>query len=432
MPKDVTAIVVPLAQLGEDDARAAVAARGLGDVLVRVVPLVSVGLLQIEVHQAHDDLPCEDPELVMRLASGGRGAFVHVNHSARQAIVHAFDSGRADPGFIGEPGADFDARLQKALGVTLDALTNADDGTRLGFGVAASRTQALVRGRTLAVPPGTPTNLGSFRFHDRGAELDDERERLAVLAFDGAAARRRWAETPGRALADALAAAPAHAFGPLAGARDEAVAALRALGDRMPAGALDDVRAFELVALDEARAFAGGDAVAYWDERVLPLLALASEAPVVSASDLEDLDDCASVLHALVEVLPFAPLPGGESVLTSIGAAELGPLAPWARAGDDYAGTLFAVRGERLLDRARALEGARLASLVENLERAWYRAARPGQPEGDAFEAFRRAHADEGATDVDRCLRTLTELRVVLELAAANRYELALLFYEGA
>jgi hypothetical protein len=68
---------------------------------------------------------------------------------------------------------------------------------------------------------------------------------------------------------------------------------------------------------------------------------------------------------------------------------------------------------------------------MEKLERAWYRAARPGQPEGDAFATFRRAIAHEGEADFQRVLRDWAELRLVLELAASNQLAVALFFYEG-
>src|SRR5579871_6358680 len=163
MAKDLTAILIPLLQLDDEAARRVVLEwAGTRDLFVRVQPLPQVAMRQIEVLGADDGLPCEDPELVGRLSLGGRAAFVHVNHSAKQAILQLFEDGRADPGLVGEPSDAFSAQLAQKLGATLDAITAADDGSRLGIGVTASNTRARARGRTLTVPPGTPTDTRSF------------------------------------------------------------------------------------------------------------------------------------------------------------------------------------------------------------------------------------------------------------------------------
>src|SRR5581483_1856021 len=146
MPKDLTGILLRRGALGDDDIERIVLARGYGDVLLRIAPLDAVGLTQVEVHGARDGLPCEDPALVEQLAAGGLAAFVHVNHTASQAVIHSFHPGGSQPGFAGSPGAEFDARLRSEVGATLEAITAADDGSRLGIGIAASRTRALVRG----------------------------------------------------------------------------------------------------------------------------------------------------------------------------------------------------------------------------------------------------------------------------------------------
>src|SRR5262249_38114818 len=154
---------------------------------------------------------------------------------------------------------------------------------------------------------GTPTHLNTFHFHDQGHGLD-EGERLAVFAFDGRAVRR-FSQAPGDELAAAVQALPPAWFGPLRHEREAAIARLQALGARPPGA---DVRALEVYALACACAFAGGDSVSYWDERVLPLITLGSGLPVVEPGDVDDLADTASVLHALVEVMPYAAPPGGE------------------------------------------------------------------------------------------------------------------------
>jgi hypothetical protein len=206
------------------------------------------------------------------------------------------------------------------------------------------------------------------------------------------------------------------------------------LGDQSPEQTqAKDVRALELCALAASRAFASGEARAFWDERVLPMFALAATDPKIDSSEVEDLDDCDSILHAIVEVLPYSAPPSGEgSLLHSIADDEIAPLAPWAQAGEEYAGSVFLVKPDRLLQIVRGLDGNKLRELINKFEHAWYRAARPGHPEGDAFETWRKVKAEEGQKDVERFVKNWTELRIVLELAAANQLLVGLLFYEGA
>src|SRR3954452_9739663 len=129
MPKDLTAILLPAGQLDDNIIRQTVAQRGYGDVWMRVAPLAKIRLVQIEVHDGKQGLPCEDPELVNQLSKGGRAAFVHVNHQAKQAIVHAFFDGQLQDGFAGEPGPAFEAKLKELLATEapFDQIAEADD-----------------------------------------------------------------------------------------------------------------------------------------------------------------------------------------------------------------------------------------------------------------------------------------------------------------
>ena len=132
----------------------------------------------------------------------------------------------------------------------------------------------------------------------------------------------------------------------------------------------------------------------------------------------------------MAETLPFAAPPDGEGpVLTSLSPAELVPLAPWAKAGEEHAGSIFVLRPERLLSLARGLDGQRLGNAAEVFARAWYRALRPGQPEGDAYKTWRQAKEEEGQKELDRFIADWAELRACLEVAAANRLDVALLIY---
>lgn len=427
MAKDLTAVLLPAGQLTDEAVRAIVAGRD-APAYLRIARLESIGLIQVEIHEGAQGLPSEDPELVGKLSRGGRAVFVHVNHSASQAIVHGIRDGKPDEGFAGAPGDDFAAKLREALGrdLTLDQITAADDGSRLGIGIASSRTSAFVAGVWLTIPPGTPTGANSFAFHDRGAGQDEDASRMAPFAFDGKKLRALWSQ-PAAQIAATLRKTPPWHLGPLALLLPEVTDRLEKRGAQPPE---HDVRALELCALACARAFAGGETVSYWDERVLPMLSLASDEPKIETADCEDLEDCESLLHAMVEVLPFAAPPDGEGhLLAQLSDREIAPLAPWARPGEEYAGAIFLADPTRLLPLTRSLDGRKLRMLIEKLERAWYRAARPGQPEGDAFETFKKAWHEQGAQDEERCLRAWTELRIVFELAGANALQPALFFY---
>src|SRR5438105_270913 len=61
MPKDLTAVLLPAGQLTDETIRKLVAERDAPSYL-RVVPLSSVGLIQVEIHEGAQGLPAEDPE----------------------------------------------------------------------------------------------------------------------------------------------------------------------------------------------------------------------------------------------------------------------------------------------------------------------------------------------------------------------------------
>jgi len=432
--RDLTGILLPEG-LSDEAARALISQRGLGDVLVRVQPLPSLQLLQVEVHSAKDGLPCEDPELVGLLAKaspGGRGAFVHVNHTSKQAIVHPFSDGVPADGFAGEPGSAFEAKLLLAVGRgPLSAITGADDGSRLGIGVASSSTVAEIRGRRLAIPAGMPTDLGSFDFHDGGLGLDAG-TRLCFFAYDRRVAATAWEKLPATDLAAALKQASPSLFGPLAGLLPAELDALTALGEKTLTDAkAERLRLFELLTLSGALVFSAGESVTHWDERILPLLHLASDDAVIDADDLDDLADCDGVLHAMAEVLPTRSPPGGEgSLLGFLGDEEVGPLAPWAGQGGEYHGSIFTLKAQRLLDAVRALDSRRLGTAVQKLEDAWYHALHSDDATAEGFAEFAQKKDEESQADSARFLRAWAELRVVLELGALNRLDIGLLFYE--
>jgi hypothetical protein len=132
----------------------------------------------------------------------------------------------------------------------------------------------------------------------------------------------------------------------------------------------------------------------------------------------------------MCETLPFAAPPGGEGpFLTQLSPAEVRPLSPWAQPGEEQAGALFLLQPERLLSLVRVLDGQRLTGAIETFARAWYRALRPGQPEGDAYANWRKVKEEQLQADLERFVGDWAELRACLELAAANRLDVGLLFY---
>jgi hypothetical protein len=403
--------------------------------ILRVAPLPDLGLVQVEVADVSDGLPTEDPELVAALSARGSATFLHVNHEAKQAILHGFDKGTGLEGFVGEPGPEFAKQLQTRLGCDLDTLHGADDQSRAGIGVVASRTAALLPGRSIALPIGMPSSLGSFQFHDRGIGKGEQAERIAFFAFDRPLVPAIMS-TPGVELAKVIETVVGGGRATLGDdTLDGILEALRALGtkpvrDAEPSQRPATLRAVELLVLSSGRVFAGGDRLDYWDERLLPLLSLGDTAPVIDEGDLETFAAADSVLHALVEVVPSAAPPGGiGSVLEGISDRELGPLVPQLAVDGDYAGSILGLQPDRLVAMLRGLDGDRLSMLVERLEKVWFERKHKQPPEGEPFEAFRKHNAERGQTDVDRALRHLSELRIVLEVAAVNDLVVAISFY---
>src|SRR5579871_2134258 len=364
---DLTAVIVEGLALDEAEARRL--ASGYGDGWLRVKKLDALGMTQIELLD-EGGLPRVDPAFVDALSHGRKATFVHVNHEAKQALVHCFVEGRQIEGWVGDP-AELDGKLAATVGRPLAALLAADDGTRGRFGASASHTVALSRGRALAVPAGASTGLHSFAFHDR-APASEGGDRVALIAFDEPAVRRAWSEVPGGELAVRVLTLPPGAVGPLRGVRDGAAGALAALGDRAPADAsLESVIALELVALTEAYLFGGGESTSFVDERLLPMFSLGHGDPAFDDGDeAEELESRASVLEAMGEILPYASPEG--AVLEQVADDELLPLAPWAKPGDEYVGSVFRLRDERLR-RLLSLDGRELAARIDRFYRSWWR-----------------------------------------------------------
>lgn len=453
MSADLTAILLPAPPRGPNpnDVLSVVAQNAPPALWVRLAPLVKHGVQQLEILDGQSGLPSVAPDLVSALSRGdGKAMFLHVNHQAKQVLLHAFEDGVEVATYSGEPNEAFDQELQRLLGCSVDDLVADDDGTRLGFGQAASRTAALVRGRLLLVPAGTPTGLGSFGFHDRGHDLrrpgegdadDDEDERdntrVAFFAYDHDLITRAWKELPGKQLAQVISSAPVEVLGPLFPLRDETAKVLEALGDE-PAGklvrhSLVHVRAFEMLALAHAGIYAGGDALSYLDERLLPLLSIGDATPVIDDEDeAQELEQQPSILSAMVEVLPFPKPPGGYGqILEQLGPAELTALAPWAKAGQEYEGVIFRVVPDRMLELVRSLDGNKLAARLDGFGRALFEAG-PGKGQGDeAYQAWFNKVQERSGPDLERFLTGWAELRIALEVTSLNQMALGLIVYGG-
>ncbi len=427
---DLTAVFVPLDHHDAESVRRIVLERGDGPGWLRVRALDVVGLWQIELL---DDagLPSADPAFLEALSGGQRRAvFVHINHDARQAMVHAFADGQAaDEGWLGEPEG-LDGKLSELFQKTLAELVGADDGSRLGLGQTASSTIARTRGRQLAAPVGLPTALHSFHFHDGSPAGPDpsELDRVALVACDLAATTAAWKTISGTELARRIAALTPPLLGPLAGVRDEVCSALGALDERSPeAAGLRSVVALELVALSECYVFGGGESVCYLDERVLPIFSLAPGDPTFEDDEeAVELEGRGSVLEVMSEVMPYASPEG--AMLEQLGDDELQPLAPWAESGAEYIGSLFRFRGERLRELLGSIDARDVAGRVDRFYRAWWKAGHDG-PLDQAFETWRAEFDERSGADIQRFLCAWAEWRTVLELAAANRLQPLLVFY---
>ena len=421
---DLTALFVDGGPENEASIRQAVIGGGYGDGWLRVHALPGLSLLQVELLDGRG-LPRIDPALVMALAAGDRRAvFVHVNHEADQAVMHWFQGDKEVEGWVGQP-KDLDERLGRALGLDLAKLLGADDGTRHGFGQTASSTVALARGRVLPAPVGTLTGLGTFAFHDRGAPGAD---RVALIALDEAALRSAWRTTPGAELAARVTALSKEHAGPLFPVRDQAISALAALGDKTPSEAgLETVAALELVALTEARFYGAGESVLFVDGRLLPMFSLTTHEPAIEDSEeAEELESRASVLEAMEEILPYGSVEG--TMMEQVADDELAPLAEWARPGEEYVGSLFVLRPDRLRKLLGAIEPRDLAARADLFYRSWWKAGHDDRI-GEAFDAWRRALDEKGALDIERFLTLWAEWRTVLELAHDGGLRTALLFY---
>jgi hypothetical protein len=458
MPADITAILLPLPPRGPSPdhiinvVAQAAQQSGQSAAWIRLLPLEKVDIHQLEVLDGGSGLPAVSPVLLTGLSQGGNKAmFVHVNHQAKQALMHAFEDGIEVDSYSGEVTPQFEEQFKNLTGHSIDELVSHDDGTRVGFGQAASRTAAIVRGRMVLAPTGTPTGLGSFSFHDRGhdraaeqgqiqltdAEDRDEGEgdvtRAAFFAFDGGIIAQAFTELPGQHLAQVVSSAQPEVLGPLIELRDATAKQLATV--QTPPGQAKDhpawhTNAFELLALAHAGAFAGGDTVKFIDQKLLPILAIGDAAPIIDSDDAEELDELPSILDAMIEVLPCPKPPTGYGpLLENIGPDELGALVPWAKPGQAYDGSVFLVKADRLLQLVRGFDAQKLAGRLDKFCRALYTARGGDVTDEKAYLEWRAGWEQRSAQDIERLLLAWAELRVVLELAAVNQMNIGLIVY---
>ena len=449
MPADLTAILLPLPPRGPspDHVVNLVAQHGATAAWVRLCPFDKVEIHQLEVLEGNTGLPAVSPALLVALSeNGGKALFVHVNYQAKQVLLHAFEDGIEVSSYRGEPNDEFNKMFQELVGHSVDEIVAADDGTRIGFGQAASRTAAISRGRLLLVPTGTPTGLGTFAFHDRGhdrpstlqitdADEDDENDttRVAFFAFDGALIQQAFSDVPGAQLAQVIGSAPVEVVGPLIELRDAIAGQLTQL--TTPPGQAQShpawhTHAFELLALAHSGIYGGGDTAKFIDEKLLALLAIGDATPVVDSDDAEELEELPSIIDALIEVLPCPKPPGGYGpLLENLGPEEVGALVPWANPKEPYDGTVFVIRTERLLPLVRGFDGNKLGQRLERFCRALYTARYGDVADEEAYKKWRAVQEQKSRQDIERLLTAWAELRIVLELASVNQMSLGLLVY---
>ncbi len=448
MSQDLTAILLPQPPRGlnPDTVVNLVAQNAPPTAWVRLSPLEKLEIQQLEVMDGSTGLPAVSPAMLVALSqNGGKSMFVHVNHPGKQALLHAFEDGIEVASYTGEPNDAFNEEFQKLVGHSVDDVVGADDGTRIGFGQAATRTAALVRGRLLVVPPGTPTGLGSFSFHDRGFDTpsnlivtgsdDDAADttRAAFFAFDGNLIHQAFNQIPGNQLSQVLGGAPEDVLGPLMELRESTTKALSQ--HKAPLGQAKDhpawhTHTFELLALSHAGVFAGGDTLKFLDQKLLSILSIGDATPIIDADDAEELEAMPSVLDAMIDVLPCPKPPGGYGPLfENIGPEEVGALVPWAKPGQPYDGAVFLLKPDRLLELARSFDANRLGQRLERFCRALYSAKMGENVQEDAYLAWRSEWEQKSQKDIERLLLAWAEFRVVLEMAAQNRLNVGLAVY---
>lgn len=446
MAQDLTAILVPQPPRGlNPDTIVNIVAQNVPPTAwVRLSPLEKLDIQQLEVMDGQTGLPAVSPALLVALSqNGGKAMFVHVNHQGKQSLLHAFEDGIEVASYTGEPGEGFEAEALKLIGHSVDDVVAADDGTRVGFGQAATRTAALVRGRLLMVPPGTPTGLGTFVFHDRGFDTPSsliipgdapaDTTRAAFFAFDGNLIHQAFNQVPGQQLSQVINGAPEEVLGPLMELREPTAKALS--GHQQPLGQAKDhpawhTHAFELLALSHAGVFAGGDTLKFLDGKLLSILSIGDATPIIDADDAEDLEEMASVLDAMIEVLPCPKPPGGYGPLfENIGPEEIGALVPWAKPGQPYDGAVFLLKPDRILELARSFDANRLGQRLEKFCRALYSAKVGDDVVEEEYLKWRSEWEQKSQKDIERLLLSWAELRVVCEIAAQNRLNVGLAVY---
>jgi hypothetical protein len=385
--------------------------------------------LQVETYDLRTGQPLVLDLLAERLSSEGR-AFQLVA-DGRWARYRLFQEGRlvaADEGMVDDP--TFGGRCLERLGCPWDELAGAAGRDERSAEIAAEGTEVLVRGRLLALPPGTPRWPQLFTFHARNGA--PQRDQLSLVLLDLARAEqlcRQPAAEVLRFLAVIEAVGPA-VLGPLHGALAEVRSLLAQVDDQQPPAALAATHPliYEVLAMGTALGYGLGDELSYFDERFFPLLSLADSE---MGRPIEDgLDEIAElgVLSAMVEVLPYS-VPEGE-LLEAFADGEIAPLP--RPSGDSaehhaehYEGSLFLLDHRRLAGLVQAFDGEALARRAQRFLRQWHRAM---EVETD----FDRWCAQREAIDGDEILRfseTASELKVLLALAEVHQLRFGLLFY---
>ena len=138
----------------------------------------------------------------------------------------------------------------------------------------------------------------------------------------------------------------------------------------------------------------------------------------------------ASVLDAMIEVLPCPKPPGGYGPLfENIGPEEIGALVPWAKPGQPYDGAVFLLKPDRILELARSFDANRLGQRLEKFCRALYSAKVGDDVVEEEYLKWRSEWEQKSQKDIERLLLSWAELRVVCEIAAQNRLNVGLAVY---
>jgi hypothetical protein len=305
--------------------------------------------------------------------------------------------------------------------------------------LADDSTALLLRGRVMRVPEGAERDEDVCIFHDVQQWQDEDEnpvvegepdsDRVALVMLDPDLMRFLWDEAPAAQVAtflEAIAPVAPKVLGPLAGALDEAQKLVAQRPQDAPLGSANapDLLCYEVISLATALGYLAGDSVAFYAERLLPLLSIGPD-PASSAIIKDSVDEIADlpIYAAMTEVMPYS-VPESE-LMECIADEELAPLAPWALRDGTYEGSLFLLDTRRLEQLLDEFSPEGLDRLADAFMQSWQPLARPEL----TIEAWKEERAELDGHERLHVGLLMAELAYLLALKRYNDLQPALLFY---